>query len=178
MESSLLPRPLSSASPPPSKSATPSARHIIFVDDNLHGEISVTTKVLTVMNPQIAVKQVTSLHELIVWLAVNADLVAQPDHVRVVTNRYRERDGGGDAAERLIKSLRADAKVKHLKILVYCGNPREMEHVEEKHMYDRAFCDLQPRLGSCDLLGPWSQVTQWSCLTLRHFEPSAVSCNR
>lgn len=114
-------------------------RHVIWVDDNLHGETRATLSVLRTQHPSISHTHVTSTHELVVWLSTHEELLTnnqERDAVRVVTCRYRERDGGAQAAERLIDTLKGDSKTRHVKVLIYCGNPKEVSGLEDKKQYE------------------------------------------
>lgn len=113
-------------------------QHVLWVDDNLHGETKSTITVLRNRMPNICHVHVTSTHELVVWLSTHENLLANRHRevLRVVTCRYRERDGGAQAAEKLIDTLRSDAKTRHLKVLLYCGNRKDVAILDDKKQYE------------------------------------------
>ncbi len=102
---------------------------MVWVDDQ--GEASQTLRTLRATTPESAFQHVTSTHEMMIWLEARRDLAAR-DLVRVVTNSRRERDGGDEAAQLLVAALRKDSALRKVKVLVFCGNPKRVAHLEDK----------------------------------------------
>ena len=86
--------------------------------------------------------------DVLAFLEANAD--AHGAKLKVITNFYRENDGGDKAAELLVKALRnnANKKLKHVPVLVYCQDTAKASYLEDKKLVQvtaalapvRAFC--------------------------------------
>lgn len=57
------------------------------------------------------------------------------DKIRIVTNRYRQFDGGDKAAELVFKVVREDAKLPTIPVLIYCGNRALAEGIIKTQQY-------------------------------------------
>ena len=69
-----------------------------------------------------------------VWLSTNflAQTGGDTDSVRVVTSRSRARDGGPDAARKLVHTLRHTLVGARLQVLIFCHDWREVKDLTDK----------------------------------------------
>ena len=73
-----------------------------------------------------------SQNELIVWLSANLT-TNDISCVRIVTNKTRSRDGGSDAARRLVNTLRKEPITSRLRILIYCHDTSGVLDLGDKY---------------------------------------------
>lgn len=132
--------PTSSTGPPPRPSTAPppvpeevkvhAPSMVVWVDrkplSGPHTEIDFLRADL----PGTQFEHVSMTQDVLAFLEANVE--AHPIKLRVVTNFYRENDGGDKAAEFLIKAVRKDKRLKHVPVCVYCTDVAKAAYMEDK----------------------------------------------
>lgn len=69
--------------------------------------------------------------QVMCWLETHSSYVNM-SNVRLITNRYREKDGKDSAGPNLIKSVRADPRYKAVPVLLYVGSRKTAAEFEDR----------------------------------------------
>ena len=117
------------------------------MDDKINANSSVAQ---SCASAGIQLVQLTSTTQLRDWLADQGSLYF-PRNVRVITNRYRNADGGDNAAVQLLQWLRAHDRFAVCEALIFCNAVSKVAHlrspntaVTDSGMLTSRFCMFEP----------------------------------
>lgn len=95
---------------------------ILWVDQNL-SSIDNTAAALMARLPKMKVIKCSSSSEASVWLARFGRQVSS--RLAVISNRFRENDGGDDAWQRVVAQVR-EKGLEKVPVIVFCGSPDQV----------------------------------------------------
>lgn len=111
-------------------------RAVIWIDDKPNPSASVIATHCTAQ--RIALISLASTAQLVDWVADQGNLFAA-QNVRIVSNRFRQSDGGDHAAALLLQWLRTNERLAQSELLVYCHELGKVAHFA--HQQNTAITD-------------------------------------
>lgn len=113
-----------------SNARTRPTRTVIWIDDKPNPSVSVIATHCTAQ--RIALTTLTSTSQLVDWASDQGNLFAA-QNVRIVTNRFRQNDGGDNAASMLLQWLRNNERLAQSELLVFCRDMSKVAHLANTH---------------------------------------------
>jgi hypothetical protein len=90
----------------------------------------------TVLQREVPTARLSSLRstaEAITWLrGLPSPASGATRRALVISSRFRQNDGGDQAAAQLVKAMRGDKSGKEVPVMIYCGNKAKVQDLTEK----------------------------------------------
>ena len=106
---------------------------VLWIDPTTEGENRYLLSQVEECNPSVFVLQFPQALEAWLWIEQHRGLVSimvRAGHMRVMTNAYREKDGGIEAGKQVFQEVQTRWKKSAVPVFVYCGN-RSVSYYEE-----------------------------------------------
>eukprot|EP01094_Clydonella_sp_ATCC50884_P013760 TRINITY_DN24044_c0_g1_i1.p1 TRINITY_DN24044_c0_g1~~TRINITY_DN24044_c0_g1_i1.p1 ORF type:complete len:669 (+),score=54.34 TRINITY_DN24044_c0_g1_i1:71-2008(+) len=144
---------------------------VLWVDPDYQATRKIEDDIIK-MNNRVKIVRVPGNEELFEWLEEHQSEIQgllRNDKLRVVSNRWRRRDGGEQAGRRLVEWTRETACWRHIKILIFCADTHDVVELHDPYQgvfvtTDENGCILFGSLADLDSdiahvsLNPWRTV--------------------